>query len=336
MPEAYYGNGGEQTQSNDESDAKQSSTQSHLNIKTFADLQDMRFAELKTLVPGLLVEGCTIVAGRPKIGKSWMTLDIAIATARGSMCFGNRRCMQGDVLYLALEDGERRLQNRVTKLLGAFTEWPKELHYVTKWPRANEGGLIELEVWLKDHPAARLVVVDVLARFRAPTSARPSAYEQDYNALVGLQELATKYAVSIIIVHHTRKAAGEDAVDDISGTLGASGAADAFIIVKNSTSGKVMIGRGRDIEEFEYSVRFNHEICKWEILGAPEEVMASETRKKILEALRAAKRPLGPKEIEHATSLSADTVKNMLYRLQQDGTVEKLGRGKYRVVPPPY
>ena len=96
------------------------STQVDLNIKTLADLEQMRFAELKTLVPGLLVEGCTIVAGRPKIGKSWMTLDIAIATAKGSMCFGDRHCMQGEVLYLALEDGERRLQSRVTKLLGAF------------------------------------------------------------------------------------------------------------------------------------------------------------------------------------------------------------------------
>jgi AAA domain len=308
---------------------------SAVGIKTLADLQFMTFPELKILVPGLLVEGCTLLAGRPKVGKSWMTLDIAIAVAMEGKCFGNKECKQGDVLYLALEDGERRLQKRVTKLLPTFNgTWPKELSYVTAWPRADAGGVAKIEAWLKEHPAARLVVVDVLARFRAATAPKLPAYEQDYNAFVGLQELATRRSVPIIVVHHTRKAAGEDAVDDISGTLGSSGAADAFIIIKNSASGKLMIGRGRDIEEFEHAVRFNLETCRWEILGAPKEVFASDNRKTIIEILKEAQEPLAPKDIRAAAGLTSDTVTNMLNRLAKDGIIEKVEHGKYKIVPP--
>ena len=92
-----------------------------------------------------------------------------------------------------------------------------------------------------------------------------------------------------------------------------------------------MIGRGRDIEEFEYAVKFNHETCKWEILGDPAEAAASIERRKILDALKAAREPLGPKEIRLMTGLGEDTVSSMLWRLIQAGLVEKAGRGKYQL-----
>ena len=179
---------------------------------------------------------------------------------------------------------------------------------------------------------ARLVIVDVLARFRAATSPKLPAYEQDYAAFVGLQELAKERSLSIIVVHHTRKAAGEDAVDDISGTLGASGAADAFIIIKNSAGGKLMIGRGRDIEEFEHAVKFNLETCRWEILGSPDEVLASDNRKKIIEALKASSKPFSKKDLCAETGLTDDAVYSMLYRLIKDGIVETADRGKYQII----
>ena len=74
-----------------------------------------------------LDDGCT---GRPKIGKSWMALDMAISVAAMSACLGDRMPDGGDVLYCALEDNERRLKNRLTKLLGdAETNWPDDRRY---------------------------------------------------------------------------------------------------------------------------------------------------------------------------------------------------------------
>jgi AAA domain len=64
------------------------------------------------------VEGATILAGRPKIGKSWLALDWGLAVARDGFVFGDVHCKQGEVLYVALEDNERRLKQRITKLLG--------------------------------------------------------------------------------------------------------------------------------------------------------------------------------------------------------------------------
>ena len=76
---------------------------------------------MRYIVPGFIAEGCTLLAGRPKLGKSWLMLDVGLAVAAGRYCLGDARCEQGDVLYLALEDNERRLQRRIDKLLGAFS-----------------------------------------------------------------------------------------------------------------------------------------------------------------------------------------------------------------------
>jgi RecA-family ATPase len=95
-------------------------------------------------VKGYLVEGATILAGRPKIGKSWLALDWSVAVARGGFCFGDVRCKEGDVLYIALEDNKRRLKSRLAKILGLIGEWPEKLEYATEWPRANEGGLASI------------------------------------------------------------------------------------------------------------------------------------------------------------------------------------------------
>ena len=112
------------------------------DIKTATSLQFMTFAALKYIVPDLIVEGCVLLAGKPKAGKSWFVLDIGLAVACGGYRLGDKKCEQGDVLYLALEEADRRLQRRITKLLPTFGDkWPERFQYVTIWPRADEGGI---------------------------------------------------------------------------------------------------------------------------------------------------------------------------------------------------
>src|SRR5258708_5622000 len=81
-------------------------------------LQSMTFTPIKYIVPGIFVEGLPLFAGKPKIGKSWMLLHAGVAVARGGFTLGELKCIEGDVLYCALEDNERRLQSRMTKLFG--------------------------------------------------------------------------------------------------------------------------------------------------------------------------------------------------------------------------
>jgi len=67
-------------------------------------LMKMQFDPIRYIADGYIVEGLTILAGAPKIGKSWMALNLAVAVAAGKPVFGSVPCTHGDVLYLALED----------------------------------------------------------------------------------------------------------------------------------------------------------------------------------------------------------------------------------------
>src|SRR5262249_20154778 len=104
------------------------------------ELNAMRFNPIKYVVPGIIVEGLTLLAAKPKMGKSWMMLHTAIAVASNGFTLGDIHCPEGDVLYCALEDNLRRLQSRMTKLLGT-RPWPERLHFRCEMPRLVDGGL---------------------------------------------------------------------------------------------------------------------------------------------------------------------------------------------------
>jgi AAA domain len=298
-----------------------------------AALQTMTFPPLKFILPGLVPEGATLLVSRPKFGKSWLVLDIALATAAGRFTLGELKPSTGDVLYLALEDGRRRLQRRITKLLPTFSvTWPPGMEIATEWPRADQGGLASIEKWLTEHPSARLVIVDTLARFRNLPSgkAQQQLYPEDYAAISGLQNLASKYNVGIIIVHHDRKSEADDVFDTVSGSLGLSAAADTILIMKRQAGAVTLHVRGRDIEEAEMAMQFNKETCRWAILGAAAEVHRSAERKQVLAALDNASGGLGVSEIVAAARLpNRNAAGALLFKMAADGEIERVKRGLY-------
>ena len=245
----------------------------HQRTFSAAALQTMTFPPLKFISPALVPKGATLLVSRPKLGKSWLVLDIAIATAAGRFTLGELKPSTGDVLYLALEDGRRRLQRRITKLLPTFSgTWPPGLTIATEWPRSDQGGLADIEQWLITAKSPRLIIVDTLAQFRKLSSGKAQLYPEDYAAISGLQKLASKYNVGIIIVHHDRKSEAEDVFDTVSGSLGLTGAADTILIMKRQAGAVTLHVRGRDIEEAEMALQFDKATCRWSILGAAAEV----------------------------------------------------------------
>src|SRR5271167_1964970 len=135
-------------------------TEWHQRTFSAAALQTMTFPPLKFILPGLVPEGATLLVSRPKLGKSWLVLDLALATAAGRFTLGELKPASGDVLYLALEDGKRRLQQRLTRLLPTFSEaWPPGLKMATEWPRADQGGLADIERWIASTKTPRLVII---------------------------------------------------------------------------------------------------------------------------------------------------------------------------------
>lgn len=139
-----------------------------------AALQAKHFEPVRWVVPRLLVEGVTLLAAKPKRGKSYLALNCALAVASGGHALGSIACEAGDVLGLFLEDNQRRLQDRIRQLMPRDASWPERLSLHTAWPRLDEGGLIEMEHWITSAARPRLIVIDVLAAIRAKAGGKES------------------------------------------------------------------------------------------------------------------------------------------------------------------
>src|SRR5262245_60828560 len=150
---------------------------------TATDLMAKEFREPQWAVPEFVPEGLTLLAGKPKTGKSWLALDFAVAVAAGSCAMGNVTCKRGDVLYLALEDTQRRLHGRLKAVLQG-AEAPDGLNIATEWRRSDGGGLEDLRHWLGIHVGiARLIVIDTLQKIRGARKKDAGVYEDDYRAI---------------------------------------------------------------------------------------------------------------------------------------------------------
>lgn len=307
--------------------------QSALGTFTAAELQGMEFPPIRWIVPEVLPEGLTILAGKPKLGKSWLALDMALAVANGGNALG-RDCPQGPALYLALEDNQRRLQRRLNRV-EPHGPWPEALEMHTRWPRFDAGGLGRIEAWIKSRDGARLVIVDTLAVVRPVAKASDTAHASDYAALRGLHQLAAEHGIAVLLIHHLRKADAGDPFDTVSGSTGLTGAADTTLILtrRESEGGVVLYGRGRDLEEFERGLEFDALTCRWRDVGAPAEAFASDTRQAMFSAIRAGN--LTPGQIARETGLSDENVRQTLRRMVLAGDLTKEGRGLYGIKADP-
>ena len=255
---------------------------------SLADLVKTDLAPPRFVVNDLLPEGLTILAGRPKQGKSWLAMLSGINVASGSRCLGTEIVTGRDVLHLALEDTRRRYKDRAVKMLtGLGTNPPERLEVRTNWPRAGSGGLSGIEEWLKAHKGG-LVIIDTLARFRDPPKNRGNSYDEDYRALSELKSLADKYEAAILVIHHTRKGSAEDPFDEISGTLGINGAADGLMVLdrQRGVDSAALYITGRDLPDQTISLAWNGDSGLWAFVNRADgierpERMEGKSEKKI-------------------------------------------------------
>ena len=264
----------------------------HQQLYTAADLQWMEFPPLQFIIPGYLVEGLTLLVGKPKRGKSWMALDWVLAIAHGGYAFGTNQCDEGDCLYMALEDSKRRMQRRIKQLLPHTDEWSPRLTLCHSMKRLDKGGLDEIREWAGSVPLPRLVVIDTFTRVRPARDKNETPYEADYRAMSLLQELATEIGIAIVAIHHQRKLESDHPLDTASGSTGLTGAADSVLVLGRDGQGTTLNGRGRDIDDIEVALSFDKTTGRWSILGDAQEVRRSESRAKILAALKAAPAPM--------------------------------------------
>ncbi|WP_324668943.1 bifunctional DNA primase/polymerase [Geochorda subterranea] len=331
-----------------ESHAEQPATPSELpKIISARTLLGTPLPEPRWAFTGILPEGLNILAGKPKLGKSWLCLQLALAIGSGKDLGGFKVAEQGEALYLALEDNPRRLKSRILKLRGPGIEiiggkirllnleWdaPSTTYLALTWPRIGEGGVEELERWLDHHPRTRLVIIDVFDRFRPRLAKKDSAniYREDYASTEQLKQLASDRQIAILLVHHTRKADASDWLDEVSGSTGLTGSVDTTWVLKRAR-GKAdaeLLVTGRDVEEQAWALSVDRETGLWRILGKAEEFRRTKQEDEILAALRHG--PATPAEIARRLSLSRTTVKVRLYRYAERGIVKSDANGRYYI-----
>lgn len=294
---------------------------------TGRDLMAAEFPEPRWAVPGLVAEGLTMLCGPPKVGKSWLALDLALSVAAGGSAIGAVPVEQGKVALLALEDTGRRLQRRFGMLLDG-EEMPDGLGVTTEVPALDDGLLDELDGL--DTANLRLVVLDVLQRVR-PRSGSESVYERDYQVVSALKAWSDRHGVSVVVCHHTRKQGSDDFVDTVSGSHGLAGAADAVLVMaraRNSADATLSV-TGRDIEEAEYALKFDATRGAWHLLDGPaSDYQLGDTRRAVLDYLRT-HGPARPKTLADALDLEHDTAKQTCYRMAEAGQVDTDGQGLY-------
>jgi RecA-family ATPase len=294
---------------------------------TVNELLETEFPEPKWAVPGLIPEGLTIIGGRPKVGKSWLLLQLAHAIGTGGEIFGEE-VIRGRVLFLALEDNPRRLQSRMRK-----HGIPKdaEIEFFTEWKPLHKGGIVDLfrEIEAVDY---RLVVVDTFTRaFRG--------MDQNDQPIVSeimdeLQSKAINSNIAATFSDHTGKnSLKSDPIDDIMNSTAKTAAADVVLAIYKEMGKSVALlkGRGRDIEEVDLTLEWEFDTCTWRSAGNTKEIRMTENRKNIIETLRRA----GGSEfapLQKATGIEKGSLWRTLEKMVDSGVVqikEKKGKVYY-------
>lgn len=281
------------------------------------------YPEQRWAVKNVIPEGTTFIAGPPKLGKSIFSLNIALAVAEGGKALSYFDVERGAVLYLALEDSERRIQKRLRQLV---TREPSDnLEVVTKWPRLNMGGIEAIEEWTRrKRDDARLLIVDtfkMLRPLRLGNNNHANTYDIDYEDVSPLTEFTIENHIALLIVTHTRKLFADDPLATVSGSFGLTGAADGVLVLSRQRNNKkaTLTVIGRDVEEQELALEFSPDIFSWAVIGDSRSVKRNDEREEILALLKDSAEPMPPRDIADLLGRPAGTIRMRLLRMRRDG-----------------
>ena len=236
----------------------------YLHTMTLNELYETTYSSRPPIIGGLLYPGTYLLAGAPKVGKSFLVAQLAFHISTGQPLW-NFPVQKSTVLYLALEDDYRRLQDRMFRMFGV--ESTEHLHFATCAKQVGSGLEEQLEMFLREHPNTRLIIIDTLQKVRE-LGGEAYSYAGDYEIVGKLKNFADKHGICLLLVHHTRKQPATDKFEMISGTTGLLGCADgAFLLQKER--GTTMNGTldvvGRDQGEQKLHLVRDREHLYWNL-----------------------------------------------------------------------
>ena len=235
------------------------------NSKSCEEIMTTVYKPIEFVVNCLIGQGLYILAGAPKIGKSWLSLDICLSIAKGKKVLGHEtQC--GTALYLCLEDSFERIQKRLYELTDEPTN---KLHFVIMSDSIGSGLEEQITDFKSNHTDLKIVFIDTLQKIRESTE---NSYGSDYKELSILKILADNLGIAIVLVHHTRKCSDSDPFNMISGSTGLSGCVDgSMVLVERKRGSRIakLYCVGRDIENTEITLQFNVDLKKWVVTDEP-------------------------------------------------------------------
>lgn len=239
-------------------------TKTKLTVIDGETLMDMKLPPTKFCVETLLPQGICMLGGTPKIGKSWLVLDLCIRIAKGEPIW-SLPTKKGTTLYLCLEDPLRRVQERLNMLTD---DVPPNAYFAIAAGTLADGLCEQIRKFVSEHPDTVLVAIDTFQIVR--TGCIDTSYANDYGEVRQMKQLADELNISILLVHHLRKQGDSDPLNKLSGTTGISGAVDAVFVLdksKRNAQGATLICTGRDIEYREMELKLSKETCAWEMVS---------------------------------------------------------------------
>lgn len=239
-------------------------TKNMLTVVDGETLMDMKLPPTKFCVETLLPQGISILGGAPKIGKSWLVLDLCVCIAKGEAIW-NLSTQKGTTLYLCLEDPLNRIQQRLCMLTD---EVPENAYFATAAGTLADGLCEQIRNFVSEHPDTVLVAIDTFQIIRASNT--DTSYANDYDDVRQMKQLADELEISILLVHHLRKQGDGDPLNKISGTTGISGAMDAIFVLdksKRNADTATLVCTGRDIEYREMEMKLSKENCVWTLVS---------------------------------------------------------------------
>lgn len=243
----------------------------YMKTVTMQELYQDIYSKKPPVIEGLLYQGTYLFVGSPKIGKSFFMAQLAYHVSTGTPLW-DYPVKKGTVLYLALEDDYRRLQERMYRMFG--TDSTENLYFSVSSKPLGNGLTDQLSGFIREHPDTTLVIIDTLQKIREVDSDSYS-YAKDYEIINQLKQFSDSWGICLLLVHHTRKQKSSDNFDMISGTNGLLGCADgAFMLYKETrTSNKATLEiSGRDQQDQKiHLIRDEEKLC-WNFEKAETEL----------------------------------------------------------------
>jgi len=254
---------------------------------------------------------------------------LAIAVATGGMALDKISVEKSGVLYLALEDTQRRLKDRFEKAL-QDSDPPDNLIVRTEFKSITDGGIKQLDIWLNQHKDVGFVIIDTYAMIKGKKSDNTDIFLDDYRELVKIKRVADHHKIGILLIHHTRKEPSDDVFDTVLGSTGITAAADTIIMLTNNNKGTLYV-RGRDVEEDQFEIELDSTTLSWVLVDNAGKYSLSPERKEIMDLVTDKECPMKLQDIASALGKKKSNIGHMLKSLVEDEFLIQPSYGEYAI-----